>query len=82
MTEEKNHSDRLEVSWVRVISVGLGLLLLLYTALNTRIDKIDQQKLDKAVFDEHQLNIGAMKSDISRIRDILEQHAVHFRPDR
>lgn len=79
MTEqEQDHKNQLEVSWITIISAGLGLLLLTYTILNSRIDSIEQKKLDKAVFEEHQLNITSIKSDIGRIRDILEQHSAHF----
>lgn len=83
MTEhDKNHEDRLEIKWVYVLIFIFMLFLWGYASLENHASRLDQTKLDKSVFEEHQLSIGAMKSDISRIRDILEQHATHFKPDR
>lgn len=82
MTEhDKNHEDRLEIKWVYVLMLIFCLFVWGYASLENRTTRLDQTKLDKAVFDEHQVSIGAMKSDISRIRDILEQHATHFKPE-
>lgn len=80
--DEAERKDKLEVPWVVVLGLIFALFAWGWSNLSNRYTDLDRTKLDKGVFEEHQRNITAMQGDISRIRDILEKHAVHFGPGR